>query len=246
MSSSKKSLSLEEKLDRFEAALAAERKERLAERKADKAKREADDAKREAERKADDAKREAERKADDAKREAERKADDAKWQAERRELAVALGGLSQNLGRLAEFAVESGILDTLKGCYDFDVEHILPKIDVEARGGEEDEFGEVDIIVSGKRDIVVVETKVTLDYNDVTRFVTKYLRNFPRWQASSPHIILPDCEGKRIFGCAAYAQASSNAEDAAVKAGLITVHIFGSSSKIAHPDTKLVDFQPNP
>ena len=209
MSTNKKPLSLEEKLDRFEAALDAERKARAADREAD--------------------------------READRQA----REDDRREWAVKMGELSSKLGKLAEFAVESGILDTLDGYADLDVTHLLPNIDVQAHRDGKDECGEIDIIVSGKHDIVVVETKVTLSSDDITKFVDKYLRNFPRWKASSPHIILPDCAGKRIFGCVAYAQASSNTEAAAVKAGLITVHVFGSSSKIANPDTKLIDYHPD-
>ena len=187
----------------------------------------------------------AERKARAAERKADRKEYEAKREADRREWAVKMGELSSKLGKLAEFAIESGILDTLEGYADLDVTHLVPNVDVESRANGEEEFGEVDIIASGKRDVVVVETKVTLNYEDIAKFVNKYLRNFPRWQASSPHILLPNYEGKRIFGCLAYAQASSNTEAAAVKAGLITVHVFGSSSKIAHPDTKLIDFHPD-
>ena len=250
MSDNKKQLSLEERLDRFEAALEAERKARVAERKAD---RKADRKARAAERKARAAERKArvaEREARVAEREddrkAERKARATEREDDRKEWAVKMGELSYKLGKLAEFAIESGILDTLDGYADLDVTHILPNVEVQAHDKGKDELGEIDIIATGKRDIVVIETKVTLSYDDVSKFVAKYLRNFPRWQASSPHILLPKCEGKRIFGCLAYAQASSNAEDAAIKAGLITVHVFGSSSKIAYPDTKLVDFQPNP
>ena len=181
MSTNKKPLSLEEKLNRFEAALDAERKARAADRKADRQAREDD-----------------------------RKADRQAREDDRREWAVKMGELSSKLGKLAEFAVESGILDTLDGYADLDVTHLLPNIDVQAHRDGKDECGEIDIIVSGKHDIVVVETKVTLSSDDITKFVDKYLRNFPRWQASSPHIILPDCAGKRIFGCLAYAQASSS------------------------------------
>ncbi len=211
----KKPLSLEAKLDRFEAALAAEREARAADRKDYEDRRKAD-----------------------------RKDYEDKRKADRREWAIKMGELSRKLGKLAEFAIESGIIDTLEGYADLDVTHLVPNVEVQAQTDGKEELGEIDIIASGRRDIVVIETKVTLSHEDVGRFVARYVRNFPRWRASSPHILLPRCEGKRIFGCLAYAQASNHAEAAAVKAGLITVHVFGSSSKIAHPDTRLVDFHP--
>ena len=240
---SKKPSSLEDRLveftDRFDAALEKERAERVAERKEY-------EAKREAERKEYEAKREAERKEYEAKRKAERKEYEAKREADRREWAVKIGELNDMWGKLAEFVIKSGILATLNRHQDINVTDLLPNIGI--RYQREDgsyEHGEIDIIVTGARDIIVVETKTTLQPSDVSYFLKKYLHDFPRWQASSPHIHLPSCDGMRIFGCVAYMKADQGAEKAAVRAGLITVHAFGDSSKIAHPDTILIDYHPD-
>ena len=198
--------------DRFEAALEKERKERIAERK---------------ER---EAQREKERKEREAQREKER-------EEYRRELAVETGKLREMWGKLAEFVIESGILETLNRHGDLDVNDAIPDISVYCQkkdGGLE--HGQIDIIVSGKRDIIIVETKTTLYTGDVNYFLKKYLRDYSRWQASSPHITLPSCEGMRIFGCLAYMKAAHHrAEEVAVQEGLLTVHAFGDSSDLAHP-----------
>ncbi len=215
----------EERLDRFEAALAAEREARAADRKDFEDKRKAD------------------RKDFEDKRKADRKDFEDKRKADRRDWAVKIGEISSMWGQLAEFVIKSGILATLDGHAGISVDDLVPNVDVYCpQAGGEDEYGEIDIVASGERDIVVVETKVTMHHDDIGRFVDKYLRNFPRWKPCSQYILLPACRGKRVFGCLAYAKANASVEKTAVKAGLITVHVFGDSSKLAHPDTELTDF----
>ena len=236
MSTDKKPSYIDTKLaeftDRFEAALEKERKERIAERKEY-------EAKREKERKEYEAKREKERKEYDAKREKER----AEY---RREVAVETGKLRDMWGQLAEFVIESGILETLNRHRDLSVNDALPNISVRCQGKDGKlEHGQLDIIVSGERDTIIVETKTTLTKGDVNYFLNKYLCDYARWQASSPYIHLPSYEGRRIFGCLAYMKAADGAEEVAVREGLITVHAFGDSSDLAHPDTVLVDYHPD-
>ena len=258
MSTDKKPSYIDAKLaeftDRFEAALEQERKERIAERKEHEAKREKErkeyEAKRKQEHKEYEAKREKEHKEYEAKREKERKEYEAKREKERkeyrREVAVETGKLRDMWGQLAEFVVESGILETLNRHRDLDVNDALPNISVRRQGKDGKlEHGQLDIIVSGERDTIIVETKTTLTKGDVNYFLNKYLCDYTSWQASSPYIHLPSCEGRRIFGCMAYMKAEDGAEDVAVKEGLITVHAFGDSSDIAHPDTVLVDYHPD-
>ena len=225
----KKTPSIDDKLaafsDRVEKALEKERTERAAERAA--------------ERKEYDAKLEQNRKEYDAKLDKERK-------ERRREVAVEMGKLQDMWGKLAEFVIESGILETLNRHADLDVNDALPDISVRyQRENGELEHGQIDIIVSGERDLIIVETKTTLEARDVNYFLKTYLRNYSRWEASSPLVHLPSCEGRRIFGCLAYMKAEGKAEEIAVKEGLLTVHAFGDSSVIAHPDTTLIDYHPD-
>ena len=164
----------------------------------------------------------------------------------RREVAVEMGQLRDMWGQLAEFVIESGILDTLNRHGDLDVNDAIADISVHyQKENGELEHGQIDIIVSGERDLIIVETKTTLEARDVNYFLKTYLRDYSRWEASSPFIHLPSCEGRRIFGCLAYMKAKGKAEDIAVKEGLITVHAFGDSSAIAHPDTTLIDYHPD-
>ncbi len=231
----------------YEAKLEKERKDRIAERKEH-------DAKREKERKEYEAKREKERKEErkeyEAKREKERKEYEAKREKERkeyrREVAVEAGKLSDMWGKLAEFVIASGILELLNRHGDFNLNDTLPDIKVRCQD-EQGKFenGQIDIIVSGERDLVIVETKTTLEASDVNHFLKKYLRDYDRWQPVSQHITLPSSAGRRIFGCMAYMKADDGAEDAAVREGLLTVHAFGDSCDIAHPDTVLVDYHPD-
>ena len=101
----KKTPSIDAKLvafsDRVEETLTKERKERAAERKEF------------------DAKLEKERKEFDAKLEKERK-------EHRRDVAVEMGRLQDMWGKLAEFVIESGILDTLNRHADLSIDEVLP------------------------------------------------------------------------------------------------------------------------
>ncbi len=206
---------------RFEAALEKEREERIAARKEY------------------DAKLEKERKEYDAQRVKDR-------EEHRRVVAVETGKLYDMWGKLAEFVIESGIVTTLNRHHDLHVDDALPSVGVRCQDEDgKPEDGQIDIIVSGERDIVIVETKTTLTVGDVKYFLGKYLRSYTRWQASSPHINLPSCAGMRLFGCLAYMKAEPRAEEVAVREGLLTVHAFGDSSDLAHPDTALIDYHPD-
>ena len=193
---------------------------------------------------------EKERKEREKQRIADRKEYDAKRDEEReeyrRELAVETGKLQHMFGKLAEFVVESGILETLNRHGDLNLTDVLTDIGVryQKKDGKL-EHGQIDIIVSGKQDLIIVETKTTLQSKDVNYFLKTYLRDYSRWQASSPFIHLPSCEGMRVFGCLAYMKAEGKAEEVAVKEGLLTVHAFGDSSDLAHPDTVLIDYHPD-
>ncbi len=164
----------------------------------------------------------------------------------RRVVAVETGKLYDMWGKLAEFVIESGIVTTLNRHHDLHVDDALPNVGVRCQDEDgKPEDGQIDIIVSGERDIVIVETKTTLTVGDVKYFLGKYLRSYTRWQASSPHINLPSCAGMRLFGCLAYMKAEPRAEEVAVREGLLTVHAFGDSSDLAHPDTALIDYHPD-
>ncbi len=142
--------------------------------------------------------------------------------------------------------IESGILETLNRHGDLDLNDALPNVAVRCQDKQgKFENGQIDIIVSGERDLVIVETKTTLVTSNVNYFLKKYLRDYDCWQAVSPHINLPSSAGRRIFGCMAYMKAGDGAEEAAVREGLLTVHAFGDSCDIVHPDTVLVDYHPD-
>ncbi len=250
MSTDKKPSYIDSKLaaftDRVEAALEKERQERKEERKEHDAKLEKERQDRIAERK----ERDKERKEYDAKREKEREEYNAKREQEREEyrrvVAVEAGKLYNMWGKLAEFVIASGILELLNRHGDFNLNDTLPDIKVRCQDKQgKFENGQIDIIVSGERDLVIVETKTTLEASDVNHFLKKYLRDYARWQPVSQHITLPSSAGRRIFGCMAYMKADDGAEDAAVREGLLTVHAFGDSCDIAHPDTVLVDYHPD-
>ena len=193
---------------------------------------------------------EKERKERAAESAAARKEFDAKMEKEhkkfRRELAVETGKLQDMWGKLAEFVVKSGILATLNQHGDLHIDEVLPDIPVRYQGEDGSlRHGQIDIIASGERDLVIIETKTTLQVSDIRYFLNRYLIDYPRWQASSSFVTLPKCDGKRLFGCMAYMKAEGEAEDVAAQEGLITVHVFGDSSSLAQPNTPLIDYHPD-
>ena len=178
--------------------------------------------------------------------EKERKERAADRKEHRREVAVEMGRLRNMWGQLAEFVIESGILATLNRHADLNIDEVLPDIAVRCQGEDGKlEHGQIDIIASGERDLVIIEVKTTLDVSDVNYFRNKYLIGYSRWQPSSSFINLPKCDGKRVFGCLAYMKAEGKAEEIAAQEGLITVHVFGDSSSLAQPNTPLIDYHPD-
>ena len=178
--------------------------------------------------------------------EQERKERAAEREEFRRSLAVESGKLQDMWGKLAEFVVESGILATLNQHADLNIDEVLSDIAVRCQGEDgELEHGQIDIIASGDRDLVIIEAKTTLQVSDVKHFLNKYLIDYSRWQSSSSFIHLPPCNGKHVFGCLAYMKAEGKAEEIAAQQGLITVHVFGDSSSLAQPNTPLIDYHPH-
>ena len=157
-----------------------------------------------------------------------------------RKLAIQEHRNAEQWGQLAEYLAKSGLIDTVNRHRDINVIELLTNVEVSYG----DHRGEIDIIAVGERDIVVVETKTTLTISETNRFKRKYLQNFSLWKARSSLVTLPDCADRRIFGCVTYLKAKDNAEEHALRLGLITVRTLGRSSKLINPDAPLTDYHP--
>ena len=90
-----------------------------------------------------------------------------------------------------------------------------------------DEDWEFDFIALGRKAIVVVEAKSTLEIKEVKRFLQK-LRNINKW--------CPHYRGFKVYGGVAYLKDKEKAALFAQGQGLFVIHAVGDAAKIKNPN----------
>ena len=123
-------------------------------------------------------------------------------------------------GKLMEALVDGDLIELLRG-RGIDVDHTitnLKKINGQARI-------EIDIIAVNGEEVVAVEVKTTMKVRDVDHFV-EMLGQFAA--------LLPEYEGRKVYGAVAYLKADEKSDSYAEKRGLFVIRATGSSASITN------------
>ena len=119
-----------------------------------------------------------------------------------------------------EALVDGDLIELLRG-RGIDVDHTitnLKKINGQARI-------EIDIIAVNGEEVVAVEVKTTMKVRDVDHFV-EMLGQFAA--------LLPEYEGRKVYGAVAYLKADEKSDSYAEKRGLFVIRATGSSASITN------------